>query len=259
MNTATGSSAADRPEPFRPWRIHAFEARYELLRMLREPTFVLPILLFPSVFYLLFGIVVSGGGAAAEYLLATYGVFGMMGAAMFGVGMTIANERQQGLLTLKRALPVPPAAWLLAKMAVAMVFAVAISLLLALLAAAFGGVRLEAWQWLALLAVNVAGVLPFCALGLYIGTLMSGNAAPVVVNALFLPMAFLSGLWLPLTMLPDVFARLAPIWPSYHLGQIALGVVGHDAGGALWLHLAVLGAFTVACFLLARRRLAVAG
>ena len=247
-----------RPHAFSPWRCYLLEARYELLRQLREPAFVLPTLLFPTAFYLLFGVMLSRSAANAEYMLAGYGVFGIMGAALFGFGAGIASEREQGLLRLKRALPAPPGAWLLAKMAAAMAFAAVISILLATLAATLGGVALAPWQWLVLLAINVLGVLPFCAIGLYIGSLVGANAAVAVVNILFLPMAFLSGLWMPLAVLPDIFTRLAPVWPAYHLGQAAMKVVGHDAGGSLWLRLGVLGVVTGVFFILARRRLAAA-
>ena len=77
-----------------------------------------------------------------------------------------------------------------------------------------------------------------------VGSLVGGNAAPVLLNALYLPMAFLSGLWLPLSMLPDWLARLAPAWPAYHLAQLALKVVGHDDGHGAWLHIAVLAGVT---------------
>src|SRR5690606_42153518 len=102
----------------------------------------------------------------------------------------------------------------------------------------------------------VAGALPFGAIGLYVGTRVGGNAAPVVVNLLYLPMSFLSGIWLPLHVLPDVLARMAPLWPSYHHAQLALKVVDMDAGGRVLLHLAALAAVDVLFFLLARRRLA---
>src|SRR3546814_2690164 len=95
-----------------------------------------------------------------------------------------------------------------------------ISAALAVLAGTLGVVSLEPWQWLALLAINVASVLPFCAIGLFIGTLVGGQGAPAVLNLLYLPMAFLSGLWLPLEMLPQLFATLAPTWPPYHLAQL---------------------------------------
>lgn len=239
---------------------YVLEAKYEFLRLLRTPVFALPTILFPALFYLLFGVVLNAGnGGAAQYLLATYGVFGVMGAGLFGFGVTVAIEREQGFLQLKRALPMPPGAYLLAKMAMAMLFSAIVSLLLATLAFFLAGVSLQPGQWALLLLVNMLGALPFCALGLYIGTLVGGNAAPAVVNLIFLPMAFLSGLWLPLTMLPEVFANLAPAWPAYHLGQIALKVVGMDAGGALALHLGVLAVMTAALFVLARARLARVG
>ena len=249
------------PHHTTPWRYRAYlvEARCELLRMLREPAFCVPVIAFPAMFYLLFGVLLNRGSAgAAQYLLATYGVFGVIGAAMFGFGVTIATDRERGYLRLRRALPTPEGAPLLAKMAMAMLFAALISLLLAMLAAAFGGVRLAPAQWAGLFAVNVGGVLPFAAIGLYAGSLLGANSAPVVLNALYLPMAFLSGLWLPLSMLPDWLAGLAPVWPAFHLSQLALKVVGHDAGTPAWQHVAVLALVAAAGYLLARRRLAAA-
>lgn len=244
---------------FSPLRCYWLEAKYEFLRLLRTPSFSVPTLLFPPLFYLLFGVVLAGarsGGDMGRYLLATYGVFGVMGAALFGFGVTIAMERERGFLTLKRALPMPPGAYLLAKMAMAMVFAAIISLVLAVLAVLLAKVSLQPAQWALLFVTNVVGMLPFCALGLFIGTLVSGSAAPAVVNLVYLPMAFLSGLWLPLQILPPIFAKLAPVWPAYHLAQVALKVVDGAAGGSLTRHLLVLGVVTAAFFVLARARLA---
>lgn len=239
------------------WRSYALEARYECLRLLRTPSFALPSLLFPALFYLLFGVVLgqSPGGQAARYLLATYGVFGAMATGLFAFGVTLAIEREQGLMTYKRALPMPPGAYLLAKMAMAAMFSAMISVLLAVIAAGLAGVTLSPAQWALLFAINVIGVLPFSALGLFIGTLVGGQGAPAVVNLIFLPMAFLSGLWIPLRMLPELVNRIAPVWPSYHHAQIALKVIGMDAGGSLALHIAVLTTFTAVFFFLALRRL----
>ena len=243
-----------------PLRAYLHEMRCECLRMLRDPAFCIPVIGFPLMFYLLFAVVLNRqhSAATAQYLLATYGVFGVAGAGLFGFGVTIALDRERGFLRLKRVLPAPPGALLLARMAMAMLFAALISLLMALLAALVAGVSLSPLQWLALAAVNVAGVLPFAAIGLYVGTRVSGSAAPALLNGLYLPMSFLSGLWLPLTMLPPLLAKLAVVWPAYHLGQLALKVVGFDAGQPVWMHLLVLVGFTAAFFALAQHRLAVA-
>ncbi|WP_394003606.1 ABC transporter permease [Luteimonas sp. WGS1318] len=239
-------------------RCYLLDTRCELLRLLREPMYIIPTLLFPALFYVMFGLLLGsrGSGEAARYLLATYGVFGAMGAGLFGFSVTLAIDRERGFFALRRALPAPPSAWLVARMLIAMLFALAIVLELALLAVAFGGVSLAAGQWALLWTVTVLGALPFCAIGLLLGSVASANAAPAWVNLLFLPMAFLSGLWLPLAMLPDVFARLAPLWPAWHLAQIALGVTGQPATTSPWLHLLVLAVVTVACCVLALRRLA---
>lgn len=243
---------------YSPLRAYALEARYEFLRLLRSPSFSVPTLLFPALFYLLFGVLMGSHdhGGASHYLLATYGVFGVMGVSLFGFGVSVALDRERGLLTWKRALPMPTGAYLLAKMAMAVIFSAIISLLLASLAISLAGVSLSAGQWALLWITNVLGVLPFAALGLWLGSLIGGQGAPAVVNLVYLPMAFLSGLWLPLSLLPGALAQAAPIWPSYHLAQIALRVVGKDDGHAISMHVAVLALVTVIFATLAWRRLA---
>ena len=245
-----------RPNRGLAWRSYRQEAKFEFLRMLREPAFAVPVIAFPAMFYLLFAVLMNRGNGPgpAEYLLASYGVFGVIGVALFGFGATVALDRERGFLRLKRALPTPPGAMLLARMAMAMLFAAIVSLVLALLGAGLAGVSLAPSQWALLFAVNVLGVLPFAAIGLYLGTLIRGNAAPVVLNLLYLPMAFLSGLWLPLAMLPKVLGGIAPIWPSYHLNTLMQVAAGMRHGGVA-LHLLALAGFTAAFLLLAARRL----
>jgi len=237
-------------------RLYLHEARYECLRLLRTPSFALPTLIFPLMFYLLFGVLLNRANPdASRYLMASYSVFGVMGPGLFGFGVSLALDRERGLLSLKRALPVPAGAPLAAKMVMAMGFALCIGVLLMLAGRMLGGVQLSLAQMVTLLAIDVLGVLPFCALGLLIGTLVSGSGAPAVVNLVYLPLALLSGLWLPLSVLPPFFGQIAPLWPAWHLGQLALKVVGQDGGHPAWLHVLVLIVVTAACLGLARRRL----
>jgi ABC-2 type transport system permease protein len=240
-----------------PMLAYALEAKYEFLRVLRTPAFAFPTLLFPPMFYLLFGLLLNrGSDNAAHYLFATYSVFGVMAPSLFGFGVGVAIERERGWLALKRVAPMPPGAYLLAKMAMAALFALIIYLVLATMAASIGGVRLAPGQWLLLGAIATGGVLPFCALGLMIGSRANASGAPALVNLIYLPMAFLSGLWMPLTLLPDFIVRIAPLWPAYHLAQLALATIGRGDGSALLPHVAALLGFTAICFAIARRWLA---
>lgn len=232
------------------------EMRSECLRYLRAPAFMLPVMLFPTLFYLLFGLVMNhqAGDHALRFLLASYGVFGVMSPGLFGFGVSLASERDNGLLTLKRALPMPPGAYLLGKMLMAMLAAGVVIVLLLALAVGVGHVRLSAVQMGLLLLTGMLGVLPFCALGMFVGTLVKGQGAPGVLNLVYLPMSFLSGLWMPLAMLPAALQRLAPVWPSVHLHQIALRAVGLSQA-SIGLHVMVLLGFGVAFSWLAARRL----
>lgn len=122
--------------------------------------------------YLFFGVIMGTSGASLAvptYVLATYGVFGVLGPALFGFGTGLANERDTGVLLLKQTTPMPAGAYLVAKAMAAMIFGAAVVLGLFLTAAHAEGVALYRWQWFTLAGVLLAGVVPFCAVGLAIG------------------------------------------------------------------------------------------
>lgn len=252
--TSRTSTAAARRPATRALAPYVAELKAELRRTWRTPAFVLPCLLFPVLFYLMFGVLL-GRGHAARYLLATYCVFGAMGPALFGFGVQFALDRAGGLLTLKRALPVPPLAPLLARLLMAVIFALMVAVLLILAARLLGGVQLAPGQVCGLLGVAALVALPLGAIGLLIGTWVGADAAPAVVNLVYLPMALLSGLWVPLSALPTVFSTFAPLWPTWHAAQLALPVMGQPTSGSATVHVLVLVAVTVCCALLASRRL----
>lgn len=232
------------------------EARSECLRYMRAPAFMMPIILFPTMFYLLFGVVMNGSAGAdtLRYLLVSYGVFGVMSPGLFGFGVSLALERDGGLLTYKRALPMPPGAYLLGKMLMAMVAASVVILLLLAIGLTLGHVALSLRQVTLMLFIGILGVLPFCALGMLVGTLIKGQGAPGMLNLIYLPMSFLSGLWVPIGMLPKALQQIAPVWPPYHLHQLGLAALGLDHGSVM-MHVAVLLGFAVVFFVIAARRL----
>jgi len=168
-------------------RIYYLEARCEFLRVLRTPGFAIPTLVFPLMFFLFFGVLFAsgpGGMQQAVYTLASLGSFGVIGPGLFGFGVGFALDRGLGWLQVKRASPMPPSAYLLAKVAMSMLFAVLIVVLMFTAAALLAHVRLERSQWLTLAVTLVLGTVPFCALGLAIGAWTKPQASPAVVNHL---------------------------------------------------------------------------
>lgn len=250
MSTAAETHTATSPlTPF------VKETRYEFLRLLRARSFSVATIGFPVSFYLLFGIVVSsaepGGFDRAKYLLATYSVFGLVGSSLFGLCSTIANERAQGWLELKQASPMPPAAYLLSKLLTAIAFGVIIFGILLVCGETMGHVHFTAAQVLRLLGTVVLGVFPFAAMGILLACVVPPNAAIGFVNLIYLPMSFLSGLWIPLEGLPKWLRTLAPVWPTWHLGQLATHSIGYTMSWSVAGHVLWLALFSVACLGLA--------
>jgi ABC-2 type transport system permease protein len=254
MTTATVTTTATEPRNLA--RIFTLEAKYEFLKVVRMPAYAIPTIAFPLLFYVFFGLTFGSGRAAGPvsmptYLLATYGAFGVIGASLFGFGVGVAIERGQGWMLLKRATPMPPLAYFTAKIFMALTFSLIVVLGLFSLGAFFGGVAMPTMTWASLAGVLVAGALPFCAMGLALGYFCGPNSAPAVVNLLYLPLAFLSGLWIPVQALPAFLQKLAPALPPYHYSQLALDQVGASTGPAAWVSILYLIGFTALSLVLA--------
>lgn len=238
-------------------RAYAVEAKYESLRMLRVPAFAGPFLLLPVGLYLLFAVLLFGpqmakDPGAALFTFMGFSILGVMGPGMFGFGITVAMEREQGLLKLKRALPMPSGASLVAKMLMSMLFVLIVMGTMAA-AAPLGHLQIGALQLLSFSLVNITGALPFCALGFLIGALASAKAAPALVNLLYLPMIYLSAILFPL---PKSMHWVALLSPAYHLDQLALASMGSKSEGMPLVHALILVGITLAFAAVALRRLA---
>ena len=231
-HSTTGAGPPDR-EPLPISRLlHAYrmETKFELLGALRTTGFAIPFIAVPVAIYLLFGVVISGnagshseyGPGIANYLFSGFSVLAVVMPGIFS-GVILAQEREGNLLKLKRALPLPPGATIIAKVLMAMgIAALAVTLVVAVALAA-GKLTISPWQVAVIWAVLIVGTVPFSAMGLLIGALSSGSAAPAYGNLVFLPMMWLSGLFIPL---PDFLERWVILWPTFHLNQLALGLAG---------------------------------
>jgi len=250
--TATQLTARAGTPRLNTARIYVTEARHEFLKLIRVPIFAVSTIALPVLFYLLFGVAFGGGPGAGDagpvgvttYMMATYGTFGVIGAALFGFGVSVALERGQGWMRLKRVSPMPPQAYFVAKVVMATAVSALIIGAMFVLGATLGGVRLPATQWVDLGLVLLVGALPFSAMGLAFGYLVGPNSAPAMLNLIYLPMAFASGLFIPIHQLPAFVQGLAPALPPYHFAQLALGTVGAAESGSQTVHAGVLLAFT---------------
>lgn len=235
-------SALIPPAALTYWR----ESRAEIVKAARLPQFIIPTIALPPAFYALFALALgSGSAAAATQTLATFGVFAVMGPALFGFGANLAVEREIGQLELKRLSPMPAGAQITAKVAATTVYcAIALAILYGL--GVVAGVELSPLRWALLVLVHMVAIVPFALIGIGIGYRFGQGAAVALANVAFLTFAVLGGLWFPITAMPSFLQSLAWALPSYHLGEIALLAAGRGDPAHLPLHAAPLLLLTLA-------------
>ena len=194
--------------------------------LFRLPGFWVPTILFPAMLYAFFGAQTTGEDAPAVYAAASFAVYAVLGVAFFQFGVGIAEDRQSAFAVWQRSLPGGPAPLWIARLCAALVFSTAAVLLVLATAYLVAGLSLDLETQLRLLAVCLLLAVPATFMGTALGYLTSGHSAVAIANLVFLPQAYLGGLWVPPQSLPAQIETLSHWTPTRHMGEVAWAVVG---------------------------------
>jgi ABC-2 type transport system permease protein len=212
----------------------------EVRRMFRSPRFVIFTVGLPLVYFLIFsGIYAQGDGpdraAAVVALMVMMAAFGAISASI-SVGGRVANERGIGWNRQLRLTPLPGWGYLAAKAAAAMIVVLPALLLVFVVAALVKGVDLDAGTWLRVLLAAWLGVLPFTAIGLFIGMAATPDSAQSMSTVTMLLFSILGGVLIPAQVLPGGWVAVAKFLPSYWIVAQTMGQAfgtGIDGQGVL--------------------------
>jgi ABC-2 type transport system permease protein len=232
--------------------------RYELLRALRNRRFFIFSLGFPLILFL----VIAGpqrddrnfagsGIPTALYYMVGLVAFGTMNA-MLGGGMRIAAERVTGWNRQLRLSPLSPFAYFRAKVVTAYLVA-GVSIVTLYVAGAALGVRIGAGRWIEMTVLILIGLIPFAALGVVFGHLVTPDSGGPVVGGSVALLALLGGTWFPVD--GGVVHVIAECLPSYWLTQAShIGVGGSAWGVTGWLVTAAWSAILIGLATVVHRR-----
>jgi ABC-2 type transport system permease protein len=229
--------------------------RFELLRVLRNRRFFFLSLGFPLVLYFLIAgstrsttNLAKTGISAPLYFMVGMIAFGTMGA-MLSSGARIAAERAVGWNRQLRISPLSTRSYLRAKVMTAYLMAL-LSMAALYIAGAVLGVSMSASHWLSMTLLILVCLVPFAALGIAVGHMLTPDSIGPAMGGGIALLAFLGGTWFPIPshgFLHDVGQLL----PSYWLVQAShIAIGGHPMGGKGW---AVVIVWTVVLAAVARR------
>ena len=196
---------------------------YELRRTFRERRLFIFAFGFPLILYYIIAAPnrtvrdYSGTGISLPlYYMAGLASFGTM-MSMMSAGFRIAGERQAGWTRQLRITPLRPRAYLRTKVLTAYTMA-AVSLGLLYVAGATLGVSMPATTWLKMTGLIAVALLPFAALGILLGHLLTVDSTGPATGGIVSLLAIVGGTWFPVKGFLHTVGQYVP---SYWLVQAA--------------------------------------
>ncbi|MER6073010.1 ABC transporter permease [Streptomyces sp. NPDC001852] len=225
--------------------------RTEFRLFRREPGAVFWIFLFPTLLLVILGSIPSfreadkslGGLRPVDAYVPIAVLIALIMSGVQALPQALTGHRERGILRRMRLTPVRPSALLSAQMVVQGSVALASALLALVVGRLAFDVTLPeqpAGYLLALLLATGAAL----ALGSVVSALSrTTKIASAIGSAVFFPMMFCAGVWLPVQEMPHTLARVVQLTP-FGAAARALGeaAAGHWPG---WTHLGVLALWTV--------------
>jgi len=234
--------------------------RYDQKAFWRNPASVFFTVMFPVIVFLILAVVfngetvdVRGGVEATTYYVPAIMSLSIISATMQTLAMTLVIAREDGRLKRGRGTPMPPWVFIAGSIGNSIVVALMMLVLLAAIGGILYGVDIP-WDRLpAILLSLVVGAASFCCLGIALtAAIPSQDAAAAIVNALLLPLYFLSGVFIPEDQLPNGVITFADLFPVRHFFDAFFDAYVPAGGPAVsWDNLAVVALWGVAGALLA--------
>ena len=210
-----------------PLRLVGVHARVALLDLFRTPSYVVPTVVFPAMFFVLFDVPFARAHASiANLATLAFVAWAIVGVAVYQFGVGISQERGRPWERYQRTLPVSTAVRFAARVVCAMVFGAAAALCVALVARALTPIDLSGLQWFQVFVYAIVAGVPFVLFGIAIGYWLPARASVAVGTACNLLLAYAGGLWMPPRDLPAIVARISPFLPTRQFADLLWSVTG---------------------------------
>lgn len=194
-------------------------------------TFLLPIILL-VLLGSVYGDETIDGVAGSRYLVAGMIGYGVVAVAFAGLAINLVIRRESGVLKRVRGTPLPPSVYL-AAVILSELLVIGVMVLAQLVIARYvldAGYPSGAWSLAATILLATAC---FAALGLALtGLVRSSEGSSALVNAVYLPMTFISGAFFSPDTFPGFVEALAHVLPLTYLLELVrdISVRGESIG-----------------------------
>lgn len=237
------------------------QAAFQSRASLRNPPVVFFSLLLPLLFLVIFATVFGnetlesrGGIKTSTYYVPGLIALGIVSTTFVNLAIGLTIERENRQLKRIRGTPLPIPAFIAGRVATALALATALTIVLLAVGRVGYGVSLPGSTVPGVALSLLVGTGAFCCLGFAFATAIPNeDAAPPLVNAVVLPLYFISGLFFPTDGAPAWLTTLADVFPIKHLAEALFEAFDPATTGAgvAWADLGIVAAWGVAGFAVA--------
>ncbi len=195
------------------WRQYRLERRL----FWRNPSAAFFNFMLPLLFLALFGAILSGNQANLDVIVPGIAGMSIMATTFSALAFNLTFLRESGVLKRIRGTPLPSAAYLAGIAGNAVTNATLQLAIIVVAGRVFFGIG---WpkNWAELVVFLVAGVVCFASLGVAFSHVIPNfDSAPAYVNAVFLPMIFISGVFYDVKEAPKFLRDVAEVLPLTHV------------------------------------------
>jgi ABC-2 type transport system permease protein len=228
------------------WR----QVRAQNKLFLRNPFAAFFSLAFPLMFLLLFGslngsqrIEELGNIRYIQFLAPGMLAFAVISTCYTGLATGVAINRDEGVLKRVRGTPLPPWIYIASRILSSMWFSLVSAVVMVTAGVALFHLEVIGRMLPAAVVTLLLGAACFCALGMAVAAIIpNGEAAPVVANFTFFPIAFVSDLFFPTAGAPAWVSAVGAIFPVKHFAKALEATFNPlvQGNGFQWGHLGML-------------------
>jgi ABC-2 type transport system permease protein len=199
----------------------------ELKQFFRQKEQVVFTFTFPALILILLGSIFDDtfegtGTTAGQVFAASMAGAGIIATSFLNLGIGVAQDRDDHTLKRLRGAPIPAAAYFIGKIILVAVASIAEVILLVAVGMLLFDVELPsgAQRWFTFAWVFVLGTISCSLLGIAVSSLAkSAQSAAAVVNLPYIALQFLSGVYIPVSQLPDWMINIGSFFPIKWVAQ----------------------------------------
>jgi ABC-2 type transport system permease protein len=196
----------------------------EIKRLRRNRRYLLFTIGLPVILYLIFAKqnATAYGVSFAAFYMVGIASFGAFSGAFNNNTIRISQERKEGWIRQLRLTPLPPNAYVVAKIIASMATSVPAIVIVLLLGRFDAGIHLPAWEWIVIAVTIWLGTLIFAALAVAIGYAFDPDSVQPIAFLVYFLFVIFGGLWFPLS---GGLRKFGEITPTYWIVRIGTDVI----------------------------------